>query len=76
MGNNEKILIIDDEPDFVEAFRMTLTAKDYQVIAASSNAEAEEMMGEAEPNIVVLGTLAPAGEAFRLKNHQPPQYLT
>ena len=72
MGNNEKILIIDDEPDFVEAFRMTFEAKSYQVVTASSKAQAQEMM-TAEPDIVVLGTMAPAGQAFSvykwLKQH-------
>ena len=65
MGSKEKILIIDDEPDFVEAFRVTLEAKAYQVVSASSKAEAQEVM-KAEPNIVVLGTIAPAGQAFTL----------
>jgi len=65
MGNNKRVLIIDDEPDFVEAFRMTLEAKDCEVIAAFSKAEAEEMM-KADPKVVVLGTMVPAGEAFRL----------
>ena len=65
MGNKEKILIIDDEPTFVEAFRRTLEAKSYEVITASSKAEAQKMM-KAEPHIVVLGTLAPAGQAFAM----------
>lgn len=65
MGNKEKILIIDDEPNFVEAFRRTLEAKSYEVITASSKAEAQKMM-KAEPHIVVLGTLAPAGQAFAM----------
>jgi len=60
-----KILIIDDEPDFVEAFRMTLEAKAYQVVSASSKEEAQEVI-KVEPNIVVLGTMAPAGQAFSL----------
>jgi len=63
MVNNKRILIIDDELDFVEAFRMTLEAKSYQVITASSRAQAQEMM-KIEPDIVVLGTVAPAGRAF------------
>jgi len=75
MANKERILIIDDEPDFVEAFRMTLEAKAYQVVTASSQAEAQEVM-KVEPNIVVLGTMAPAGQAFSmhqwLKRH--PRY--
>jgi len=66
MANNEKILIIDDESDFVEAFRRTLQAKSYQVVTASSKAEAEKMIRAEEPHVVVLGTIAPAGQAFSL----------
>jgi len=64
MGNEKKILLIDDEPDFVEAFSRTLQAKSYQVIT-TNKAQAEEMMKD-EPDIVILGTITPAGEAFRL----------
>jgi len=75
MEKKEKILIIDDELDFVEAFRMTLEAKSYQVLTTSSKAEAQEVI-KVEPNIVVLGTIAPAGQAFSvhqwLKQH--PRY--
>ena len=75
MRNKGKILIIDDEPDFVEAFLRTLEVKSYQVTTASSKAQAQEMM-VVEPDIVVLGTIAPAGQAFAvhqwLKQH--PRY--
>jgi len=64
MEKYKKILLIDDEPDFVEAFTRTLEAKSFQVIA-TSRAQAQEMMKD-EPDIVVLGTITPAGEAFRL----------
>ena len=75
MRNNEKILIIDDEPDFVEAFCRTLEAKSYQVTTVSSKAQAQEMM-RVEPDIVVLGTIAPAGQAFALHQwlKQHPRY--
>jgi len=62
---DEKILIVDDEPDFVEALSKTLKVKNYQVVTASNREEAEEMM-KAEPDLVVLGTMAPAGQAFSL----------
>ncbi|MBM4432985.1 MAG: response regulator, partial [Chloroflexi bacterium] len=65
MGNNEKILIIDDEPDFVEAFRRTLEARLYQVMTTSNTALAREMM-KANPDLIVLGTVAPAGELFSM----------
>jgi DNA-binding response OmpR family regulator len=32
---NEKILVIDDDPDLVELIRLTLETKDYQVFSAA-----------------------------------------
>ena len=70
-----KILIVDDEPDFVEALRRTLEANSYEVRTCSSRPAAQEMM-RAPPGIIVLGTLAPAGETFRLYEwlERDPQY--
>ncbi len=62
---NKKILIVDDESDFVDAFKMTMKANANEVISTSSRAEAQEKMGE-NPDVVVVGTIAPAGEAFTL----------
>lgn len=72
---NEKILIVDDDPAFLEALRRTLEAKSYQVMSTSSRALAQDMM-KAEPDLVVVGTLAPAGEAFSLYKWlgQDPRY--
>ena len=61
----ENILIIDDEPDFVEACRRTLEAKAYKVTTATSVEQAQRMMA-GDPALVVLGTLAPAGQAFTM----------
>jgi len=73
---SEKILIIDDELDFLEAFRRTLEAKSYQVMTTSSKERAQELMGVEEPNLIVLGTLAPAGQAFSMYQWlgQHPRY--
>jgi DNA-binding NarL/FixJ family response regulator len=75
MANKEKILIIDEEPDFVEACQRTFEAKRYQVMTTSSRSLAQEMM-KAEPDIIVLGTLAPAGQAFAMHQwlKQHPRY--
>lgn len=62
---NRKILIVDDESDFVESFRMTMKARNNEVICTSSRAEAQDKMSQ-NPDIVVVGTIAPAGEAFSL----------
>jgi DNA-binding NarL/FixJ family response regulator len=75
MENPEKILIIDDELDFIEAFQRTMEAKGFQVMVASSMSMAERFLGMT-PDTIVLGTLSPAGQAFNahqwLKQH--PQY--
>ena len=72
---NKKILIVDDESDFIDSFRMTMKAHSNEVIATSSKAEAQEKMSE-NPDIVIVGTIGPSGEAFSLhkwlKAH--PQY--
>jgi DNA-binding NarL/FixJ family response regulator len=73
MEKKQKILIIDDEPDFVEALTRTLEAKSFQVMSTSNRELAMEMM-KAAPDLVVLGTLTPAGQAFSmyrwLEEHQ------
>ena len=70
-----KILIIDDEPNFVEACRRTLEARAYEVMTSSSKELAQETM-TVEPDLIVLGTLAPAGQAFSLYQWlgQHPRY--
>jgi len=75
MRKKAKILIIDDEPSFVEALRRTLVAKSYRPLSASSKEQAQDMMKE-EPDLVVLGTLAPAGQAFSMYQWlgQHPRY--
>lgn len=60
----ERILIVDNEPEFADALQMTLEAKSYQVVSASSKAQAEERVSNAEFDAIVLGTITPRGDAF------------
>jgi len=75
MANKERILIVDDELDFVEACQRTFEAKRYQVMTTSSRSLAQEMT-QTEPDVIVLGTLAPAGQAFAMHQwlKQHPRY--
>ncbi len=61
----DSILIIDDEPNFVDACRRTLAAKGYEVSAASNATQAKEMI-KVDPALIILGTMAPAGQAFSM----------
>jgi DNA-binding NarL/FixJ family response regulator len=66
MESNKKILIIDDEPDFLLALQRTLEAKQYQVTTASNKTEAQEKLKTIDLDTIILGTMTPRGEAFSL----------
>ena len=51
------ILVVDDDPDFVEAARIVLEAADYQVICAASGEEALRAMRRDRPDLVVLDVM-------------------
>ena len=75
MGAKVKILIVDDELSFTDGLRSTLKAK-HQVIVATTRAEAQEMAWSQKPDMVILGTLMPRGDAFRLHQwlKETPQF--
>jgi CheY-like chemotaxis protein len=54
---NEKILVVDDDPDLVEVIRLTLQAKDYQVFSAASGAEGLEKVKEINPDLIILDVM-------------------
>ena len=66
MTTTKKILIVDDEPDFLLALQRTLEARLYQVATASNKAEAQERIKTLDPDVIILGTMTPRGEAFSL----------
>jgi CheY-like chemotaxis protein len=54
---NEKILVIDDDPDLVEVIRLTLEASGFQVFSAASGAEGLQRVKEVEPDLIVLDVM-------------------
>ncbi|MFH1928555.1 MAG: response regulator [Chloroflexota bacterium] len=64
METHKRILVVDNEPEFAEALRMTLEAKSCQVVTVNSKARAEEITSKAKFDAVVLGTITPRGDAF------------
>ena len=49
-----KILIVDDDPDFVEATRMVLESVDHHVISASNGDQGLRRVREEQPDLVIL----------------------
>lgn len=54
-----KVLVVDDDPDLVEAVSMKLNAKGYKVNQAYDGEEAMEKIKEEKPNLVILDVMMP-----------------
>jgi len=52
-----KILVIEDEPDMVEAVRMPLEANGYEVIAALTGEAGLQKVKEIEPDLIILDVM-------------------
>ena len=54
---NEKTLGIDDDPDIVEAIRITLEASGYQVFDAASGTTGLAQVKEINPDVIILDVM-------------------
>ncbi len=73
---NKKILIIDDDPDIVEAMRMPLEANSYNVITASSGKEGLQRAKEVLPDLIILDVMMETDTegfhvAYELRSEEP-----
>ena len=66
MEKRAKILVIDDEVEFTADLHAVLEAKAYHVVSASNREQAQEMVRREKPDLVILGTIMPRGDAFSL----------
>lgn len=76
MEKRGKILIIDDEPEFLIALQRALEAESLDVTTARTKAEARERIIMREPDIVILGTLTPGREAGSLHRWMKQNAIT
>ncbi|MDD5731097.1 MAG: response regulator [Candidatus Omnitrophica bacterium] len=59
MDIKKKILIADDEIDFLEVMKLRLMANNYQVITASTGEEALQKFSKESPNALLLDIMMP-----------------
>jgi DNA-binding response OmpR family regulator len=52
-----KILVVDDDPDFVEAMRLTLEPNGYAVVSAASGDEGLASLKAEAPDLVILDVI-------------------
>jgi len=60
-----KILLIDDDPDFLEAAKAVLESKpDYEVVTASDGIIGLQMAKDKKPDLIILDVIMPAKDGF------------
>ncbi|MFO7988618.1 MAG: response regulator transcription factor [Thermodesulfobacteriota bacterium] len=59
MSEQKLILVVDDDPDLVEAVSMKLEAKNYRVAKAYDGVEAMDRIKEQRPDLVILDVMMP-----------------
>jgi two-component system, OmpR family, alkaline phosphatase synthesis response regulator PhoP len=57
--SNEKILLVDDEPDIVEFLGYNLTKEGYSVTTTTSGKEAIEIAQKINPDLIILDVMMP-----------------
>jgi len=62
----KKILLVDDDPDFVEGARMVLEKSDFEVVTAFSGKECLERIKEERPDLIILDIMMPKKSGFEV----------
>jgi two-component system alkaline phosphatase synthesis response regulator PhoP len=59
MAEKKKVLLIDDDPDFVEAIKVIVENGGYDVRVAYDGAEGLEAVAKDKPDLIVLDVMMP-----------------
>ncbi len=64
-----RILLIDDDVDFVEATKTILETKSYQVSVAYNGDEGLKKAREEKPDLILLDVIMPVKDGFSVAEH-------
>jgi len=64
MKDKPKILIVDDDIDFVETTKTVLESKPYEVIVAHEGEEGLKKAREEKPDLILLDVIMPVKDGF------------
>ena len=71
----EKILVVDDDPDILDAVSMILESQGYQVVTARNGVEGLANLKAEAPDLMILDLLMPKLDGFGvLKELQDPRW--
>ncbi len=78
MRHGHKILVIDDDPDILEALTTVLESQGYLVATARDGAEGLDRLKAEKPDLIILDLIMPRMDGFamykRLKNPEEAEY--
>ncbi|TKJ29388.1 MAG: response regulator [Chloroflexi bacterium B3_Chlor] len=66
MADPAKILLVDDDPDFVEATKIVLESAPYDVAVAYNGEEALQKVSEVNPDLIILDIIMPEQDGFKV----------
>ena len=70
-----KILVVDDDPDILDAITMILEARDYTVVTARDGVEGLATLKEESPDLMILDLMMPKMDGFGVcKELQHPRW--
>jgi DNA-binding response OmpR family regulator len=70
-----KILVIDDDPDILDAVTMILESQDYEIVTAQNGLEGLAKIAAEKPDLLILDLLMPKMDGFALyKELQDPKW--
>jgi DNA-binding response OmpR family regulator len=76
MNDQKHILVVDDDPDLVEALAMKLASKNFRVTKAYDGVEAWEKIRADRPDLMILDVMMPRKNGYQLCDEikADPQY--
>ncbi len=66
MSSPKHILVVDDDPDLVEALAMKLVSKNFRVTKAYDGVEAWEKIKSDAPDLIILDVMMPRKNGYQL----------
>ena len=72
----EKVLVVDDDPDILDAVTLVLEAQGYQVVIAHNGIECLNRLGTEKPDLMILDLLMPKMDGFAVYDElKDPMWL-